>query len=90
WHDHYGKIAAAWALAFLVPFGIGFGGESAVASVLHAALAEYVPFIALIAALYVVAGGICIRGNIHGTPKLNTGLIGLGTVLASIMGTTGA
>ena len=90
WHDHYGKIAAGWALAFLVPFGIAFGGESAIASVNHAALAEYIPFIALIASLYVVAGGICIRGNIHGTPKLNTGLIALGTGLASIMGTTGA
>lgn len=90
WHDHYGKIAAAWALALLVPFGIAFGTEAAIASVNHAALAEYIPFIALIAALYVVAGGICIRGNLHGTPKLNTGLIALGTALASIMGTTGA
>ncbi|MET3448679.1 sodium:proton antiporter [Ralstonia sp. 1138] len=90
WHDHYGKIAAAWALALLVPFGIAFSTEAAIASVNHAALAEYIPFIALIAALYVVAGGICIRGNLHGTPKLNTGLIALGTALASIMGTTGA
>ena len=60
WHDHYGKIAAAWAVLFLVPFGMAFGGEAAVASVVHAALAEYIPFIALIAALYVVAGGICL------------------------------
>ena len=90
WHDHYGKIAAAWALALLVPFGIVFGSDAAITSVNHAALAEYIPFIALIAALYVVAGGICIRGNLHGTPKLNTGLIALGTALASIMGTTGA
>ncbi|CAJ0784542.1 hypothetical protein LMG19083_01186 [Ralstonia psammae] len=90
WHDHYGKIAAAWALALLVPFGIVFGPEASIASVNHAALAEYIPFIALIAALYVVAGGICIRGNLHGTPKLNTGLIALGTALASVMGTTGA
>jgi Na+/H+ antiporter NhaD/arsenite permease-like protein len=90
WHDHYGKIAAAWALVLLVPFGLAFGGHAAIASVVHAALGEYIPFIALIAALYVVAGGICIRGNIHGTPKLNTGLIALGTGLASIMGTTGA
>lgn len=90
WHDHYGKIAAAWAALFLVPFGMVFGGEAALASVIHAALAEYIPFIVLIAALYVVAGGICIRGNLHGTPKLNTGLLALGTGLASIMGTTGA
>ena len=50
WHDHYRKIAAGWALALLVPFGIVFGSEAAIASVNHAALAEYIPFIVLIAA----------------------------------------
>lgn len=90
WHAHYGKVAALWALILLVPFGIVFGVEAAVACVVHAALGEYIPFIVLIAALYVVAGGICVRGNLHATPRLNTGLIALGTGLASIMGTTGA
>ncbi|MCF7695141.1 MULTISPECIES: sodium:proton antiporter [Mycetohabitans] len=90
WHRHFGKIAAAWALAFLVPFAASFGAGAALASLAHAAIAEYVPFIVLLAALYTVAGGICVRGNLHGSPALNTGLIALGTLLASIMGTTGA
>ncbi len=68
WHAHYGKVAALWALILLVPFGIVFGVEAAVACVVHAALGEYIPFIVLIAALYVVAGGICVRGNLHATP----------------------
>src|SRR4029079_14718585 len=35
-------------------------------------------------------GGIHIRGNLHGSPGLNTRLLALGTLLASAMGTTGA
>lgn len=30
------------------------------------------------------------RGNLHGSPRVNTALLALGTALASIMGTTGA
>ncbi|KAG0193177.1 hypothetical protein DFQ28_006185 [Apophysomyces sp. BC1034] len=90
WHRHFGKVAAAWALAFLIPFAMSFGVDAAFASLAHAVIAEYVPFIVLLAALYTVAGGICIRGNLHGSPALNTGLIALGTLLASMMGTTGA
>ena len=90
WHHHYGKVAAAWGLLFLVPFAAQFGLHAAAANVIHALLGEYVPFIVLLTSLYVVAGGICVRGNLHGTPRLNTGILALGTVLASLMGTTGA
>jgi Na+/H+ antiporter NhaD/arsenite permease-like protein len=90
WHHHFGKIAAAWALAFLVPFAFIFGADVAFATLMHALLEEYIPFIVLLAALYTVAGGICVRGNLHGTPRLNVTILALGTLLASVMGTTGA
>ncbi|KND61765.1 putative transmembrane protein [Candidatus Burkholderia verschuerenii] len=90
WHHHYGKVAALWAIAFLVPFAVAFGVGTAGGVLVHALLEEYVPFIVLLASLYTVAGGICVRGNLHGSARLNTGLIALGTALASIMGTTGA
>jgi len=90
WHHHFGKITLAWALAFLLPAAVAFGPGVAVAGAVHAFLAEYFPFIILLSALFTVAGGICLRGNLHGTPALNTGLLTLGTVLASFMGTTGA
>ncbi|MGO4305426.1 sodium:proton antiporter [Cupriavidus sp. RAF12] len=90
WHHHYGKISAVWGLLFLVPFAMQYGTHAAVVSTVHALLAEYVPFIVLLTSLYVVAGGICVHGNLHGTPRLNTGILALGTVLASFMGTTGA
>lgn len=90
WHHHFGKVAAGWALAFLVPFALVFGPAPATAGVVHALLAEYLPFVILLTALFTVSGGIYIRGNLHGSPGLNTALIAIGSVLASVMGTTGA
>ena len=90
WHHHFGKVAAAWSLVFLIPFALIFGPATAGTSFAHALLAEYIPFIILLTALFTVAGGIYIRGNLHGSPALNTGMLALGSVLASVMGTTGA
>ena len=90
WHHHYGKVTAAWALAFLLPFAAVYGAGMASASLVHALLAEYIPFIVLLTALFTVAGGIHIRGNLHGSPGLNTAILAIGAVLASFMGTTGA
>ncbi len=90
WHHHFGKVAAAWGLAFLLPFAYAFGPAVAGVNFMHALLAEYIPFILLLTALFTVAGGIHIRGNLHGSPGLNTAILAIGAVLASFMGTTGA
>ena len=90
WHHHYGKLSAGWALAFLLPFAAVYGIPIAGAQFVHALVAEYIPFILLLTALFVVAGGIHIRGNLHGTPGLNTAILAIGAALASLMGTTGA
>lgn len=90
WHHHFGKVAAAWALAFLLPFAVLFGPGAATASVVHVLVAEYIPFVILLTALFTVSGGIYIRGNLHGSPGLNTAILAIGAVLASLMGTTGA
>ncbi|MDM0113211.1 sodium:proton antiporter [Variovorax sp. J22R133] len=90
WHHHYGKVTAAWALAFVLPFALLLGAGEATHEVGHALVAEYIPFIILLAALFAVAGGIFVRGNLHGSAGLNTGLLAIGAVLASLMGTTGA
>src|SRR5690606_14413452 len=75
---------------FLVPFALSFGAAATGAAVVHAALAEYIPFIILLTALFTVAGGIHVRGNLRGSPGLNTAILAIGAVLASFMGTTGA
>jgi len=51
---------------------------------------EYVSFIILLAALYVISGGVLLRGDLVATPLTNTGFLAVGAVLASVVGTTGA
>jgi Na+/H+ antiporter NhaD/arsenite permease-like protein len=90
WHQHFGKVAAGWSLAVLLPFAALFGAGTAAQALLHTLLAEYLPFIVLLTALFTVSGGIHVRGNLHGSPLLNTSVLALGALLASLMGTTGA
>ena len=90
WHNHFGKISGAWALAFIGPFTIIYGFELALYEVLHTLFLEYIPFIILLFALFTVAGGIRLKGALRATPVVNTGLLGVGTAIASWMGTTGA
>ena len=90
WHHHFGKVAAAWALAFVLPFAAIFGVPTALQAIVHTLLAEYIPFIVLLVALFAISGGVYVRGNLHGSPGLNTTILALGAVLASVMGTTGA
>jgi Na+/H+ antiporter NhaD/arsenite permease-like protein len=90
WHHHYGKIAAGWAALLLVPLALAFGFGAAWYEFAHVMVLEYVPFIALLLALYTAGGGVLLRGTLVGTPAVNTLLLAIGTVLASLMGTTGA
>jgi len=90
WHQHFGKVAAAWALLFLLPFAATQGVALAAGEVLHTALGEYLPFVILLFALFVISGGIRVRGNMVGTPAVNTGILAFGAALASVTGTTGA
>jgi len=90
WHRHFGKVTVGWALLFLLPFALRFGAGAAADSLLHALLAEYLPFVILLTALFTVSGGIHIRGNLRGSPRVNTLILAAGALLASVMGTTGA
>ena len=90
WHNHFGKVSAFWALAFMIPFTVVFGWQLALYETLHVMLGEYIPFIILLLSLYTVAGGVRLKGALVGTPKVNTLMLLIGTVIASWMGTTGA
>ncbi|MFN4142062.1 sodium:proton antiporter [Aestuariivirga sp.] len=90
WEHHRGKVAGFWALAALVPIALASGAGTASEAVVHTALLEYIPFILLLLALFTVAGGIVIRGNLHGSPATNTALLAIGAGMASVIGTTGA
>lgn len=89
WHHHFPKVAAFWSLVMAIPFLYFFQG-TAVYSIAHIFLADYIPFIILLWALFTVSGGIYIKGSLKGTPAVNFLLLLIGTLLASFIGTTGA
>jgi Na+/H+ antiporter NhaD/arsenite permease-like protein len=90
WRRHFGKVAALWALALALPLAAVAGPGVALGALAHTLAAEYLPFVIVLTALFTVAGGIHIRGNLRGSPALNTGLLAAGAALANLMGTTGA
>jgi len=53
-------------------------------------LKEYVAFIVLLASLFIISGAIYLKGSLAGTPLVNTGFLAAGSILASVIGTTGA
>lgn len=88
WESNRNKLIVSLILGvptaiYLICAGMGHNLE-------HQMLFDYVPFIILLCALFVVTGGIHIGGDIEAKPATNTALLALGWVLASIMGTTGA
>ena len=90
WSRHHGKFAAAWSATTIAAIALYAGMATALDTLARAALADYMSFIALLFALYVVAGGILVTGNLRGTPGSNAGMLFAGTLLASLVGTTGA
>ncbi|MCW3475017.1 sodium:proton antiporter [Limobrevibacterium gyesilva] len=89
WHRRMGAVAAGWTLALVLPLAVMQGVGVAGAAVWHAILLEYLPFVTLLLALFTVGGGILLEGGPWGTPRGNTLLLALGTMLAGVMGTTG-
>ena len=97
WHHNKNQllVALGWAspvFLFLVYCGVTdfhHLGHDAMHS-LHHAVVEYVSFIALLGSLYVISGGILLRGDLEGKPLVNVAFLAVGAVLANVIGTTGA
>jgi len=90
WEHHVGKFAAFWSACVIVPLLATAGIGPGLQAVLHTLLLEYLPFILLLLALFVTAGGIYLQGNLRGTPTANALLLAVGALMASFVGTTGA
>jgi len=86
WGKHYPKVALSLGAVTLAYY---LGGLHAYETVLHTAH-EYVSFIALIGALFVVSGGIHISVKGEATPLANGVFLAIGAVIANVLGTTGA
>lgn len=90
WEHHYGKLAALCAVLVIVPLWLTTGTTTVTHTLAHTVLLEYLPFILLLLALFTVSGGIYLQGNLHDSVFTNTVLLAFGTLMASIVGTTGA
>jgi len=88
WHPnrHKAIVSALLGLPVLVYIGLQDGGLGALA---HTGR-EYLSFIILLASLFVISGGIAVQADLRATPRVNTAFLALGSLLASLMGTTGA
>jgi len=86
WEHNRNKGILVAVLGLPVAVWIGLQQPGAVGHAAH----EYLSFIVLLGSLFVISGGIVVRGTIAGTPGVTAVLLGIGAVLASFIGTTGA
>ena len=86
WESNRNKALIAVLLSLPIVVYVGLAHP---VSLLHSA-EEYVSFIALLGALFVVAGGIHLEGDLEGRPEINTAILLFGAMLANVVGTTGA
>jgi len=88
WSKNTNKLIIAILLSIPVVFYLISNGYSN--NLFHTMIFDYLPFIILLGALFVITGGIYISGDIEARPLTNTIILGIGALLASLIGTTGA
>ena len=88
WENNRNKLIVSLILGIPTAIWLCLNGLSD--DLIHQMGFDYVPFIILLTALFTVTGGIHIGGNLAAKPIVNTAFLGIGYLLASIMGTTGA
>ncbi len=83
-HKNKGLVAFLWSLPVAAYFLLNAPHE------LLLSLKDYASFLLLLAALFIISGGIVLKGDIRATPEINTLIMFIGAVLANFIGTTGA
>ncbi len=90
WESNRNRARVAFGLALPFAAWMLFTYGRAALPHLEHSLLDYLSFIALLGALFVISGGIHVRGSLAGTPLSNTALLAIGAVAANLIGTTGA
>ena len=88
WESNKHKLTVALFLGVPTSVCLLIGGM--VHELEHQLFGDYIPFIVLLLSLYVITGGIHLKGDIVAKPWVNTLFLAVGWLFASIMGTTGA
>ncbi len=88
---HHQSVLGHWPVEYLsLPAAGGPNWDLMTTVLCNAIVNEYLPFIVLLFSLYTITGGIRIEGDLPAHSLTNTAFLGIGAVLASLIGTTGA
>lgn len=90
WEKNRPYAVIFWSLLFIIPFAVMFGAGEALETVLECIINDYLTFIVLLFGLFCVAGNITMEGDLAGSPRVNVLLLAVGTLLSSVIGTTGS
>jgi Na+/H+ antiporter NhaD/arsenite permease-like protein len=90
WHQNFGKIALGWTLLGAWSIAHFLSIETAVRSISHVVVEEYIPFICIVLALYTISGGLRVHIHANPTPLLNTSILLFGALFSNLVGTSGA
>lgn len=88
WEQNKNKLIIAGILSLPIILFLIMNGLSH--RLLETLFFDYIPFIVLLGSLFIITGGIHLSGDIEAKPLINLTFLSIGTILASIMGTTGA
>jgi Na+/H+ antiporter NhaD/arsenite permease-like protein len=88
WEKNLNKLIVALVLSLPAAIFLLLSGHSH--KLYETMIFDYLPFLILLGALFAITGGIHLSGDIEAKPLINTAFLGIGAVLASFMGTTGA
>ena len=83
-HKNKGLVAFLWSLPVAVYFLFQMPHE------LVLSMKDYASFLLLLTALFIISGGIVLKGDLKATPEVNVLMLFIGAVLANFIGTTGA
>lgn len=90
WEKHETHMVILWSIVSIVLFATQFGAYSTFHTELDCIINDYLTFIILLFGLFCVAGNISFTGDLAGSPEVNIVLLAIGTLLSSVIGTTGS
>lgn len=90
WEKNRQYAVILWSALFIIPFGLKFGLGQVTETVLECLVNDYLTFIVLLFGLFCVAGNIKLEGSLVGNPRVNVIFLAVGTLLSSVLGTTGS